>query len=241
MQGPEDILLASNSTLHHSSGIRRSETRDCISPINGLSRTASPIVRLMTPCAGHFRTTRYSEYPTFLEILLHASTSCRRNTEPCLLRLDMDRILLLPTSILTPSSPTIFSVHFLCRILSTYLHLSVLNYPPFNLSTMPCVVFPKVDDQPKSPFFKKFPPEIRKAIYTELFGSRHVHVLFHSSAYLKPDFSYTTERAPPRRKIPGWAHCVCQQGIKAPPHQHREKNHEWCYLSASIIFTCKHA
>ncbi|RSL47572.1 hypothetical protein CEP54_013330 [Fusarium duplospermum] len=103
------------------------------------------------------------------------------------------------------------------------------------------VVFSKVGDQLKSPFFKKFPPEIRKMIYTELFGSRLVHVLFHSSVYLKPEFSYTKEGAPPRRKIPGWAHCVCQQDIEALPHQHSEEDHEWCYLSASIIFTCKYA
>ncbi|KAH7249211.1 hypothetical protein B0J15DRAFT_550666 [Fusarium solani] len=106
---------------------------------------------------------------------------------------------------------------------------------------MPSVVFPTVGDQPKSPFFKKFPPEIRKMIYTELFGSRLVHVFFHSSAYLKPEFSYTREGAPPRRKISGWAHCVCQQGIEGPPHEHSEKHHKWCYLSASIIFTCKYA
>ncbi|KAI8672320.1 hypothetical protein NCS56_00694600 [Fusarium sp. Ph1] len=106
---------------------------------------------------------------------------------------------------------------------------------------MPCVVSPKVGDQPKSPFFKKFPPEIRKMIYTELFGSRHVHVLFHSSVYLKPEFSYTAEGAPPRRKIPGWAHCVCQQSIGALPHQHSEEHREWYYLSASITFTCKYA
>ncbi|KAJ4204659.1 hypothetical protein NW767_004172 [Fusarium falciforme] len=106
---------------------------------------------------------------------------------------------------------------------------------------MPSVVFPMVGDQPKSPFFKKLPPEIRKMIYTELFGSRLVHVFFHSSAYLKPEFSYTREGAPPRRKTPGWAHCVCQQAIKAPLHKHSEEHHEWYYLSASIIFTCKYA
>ncbi|UPL01717.1 hypothetical protein LCI18_012651 [Fusarium solani-melongenae] len=106
---------------------------------------------------------------------------------------------------------------------------------------MSCVVFPKVDDQPNSPFFKKFPTEIRKMIYTELFGSHRVHVLFHSSEHLKPELSYTKEGAPPQRKIPGWAHCVCQQDIGTPPHQHSEEHHEWCYLSASIIFTCKSA
>ncbi|RSM06126.1 hypothetical protein CDV31_009302 [Fusarium ambrosium] len=106
---------------------------------------------------------------------------------------------------------------------------------------MSSVVFSKVGDQPNSPFFEKLPPEIRKMIYTELFGSRLVHILFHSSEFLKPEFSYAKEGAPPRRKIPGWAHCVCQQGIEAPPHQHSEEDHEWYYLSASIIFTCKYA
>ncbi|KAI8718545.1 hypothetical protein NCS52_00633600 [Fusarium sp. LHS14.1] len=104
---------------------------------------------------------------------------------------------------------------------------------------MPSVIFPKVGDQPKSPFFKKFPPEVRKMVYTELFGSRIVNILFHSSAYLKPEFSYIREGAP--RKIPGWTHCVCQEDIKALPHQHSEQQHEWSYLSVSIIFTCKYA
>jgi hypothetical protein len=59
-----------------------------------------------------FQDYRYSEYPPFLELLLHVSTSCRRNTEPCLLRLDMDGLILpLLTSKLTLSSPTIFSVN----------------------------------------------------------------------------------------------------------------------------------
>lgn len=112
MQGPEDIFLASNSTLHHGSGTRRCDhsrlhlackraIQDCITS----SETQDAMRRAFQDC-------RDIEHPLFLEILLQVSTPCRRNTRPCLLRLDMDSLLLpLLTSILTSSSPTIFSVN----------------------------------------------------------------------------------------------------------------------------------
>ncbi|EEU42322.1 uncharacterized protein NECHADRAFT_80154 [Fusarium vanettenii 77-13-4] len=106
---------------------------------------------------------------------------------------------------------------------------------------MPPVVFRKVGDQHKSPFFKKLPPEIRKMIYTELFGSRLVHVLFHSSVHRKPKTLYKRQGAPPRSKMPGWAHCVCRQGVDSPPHLHSERFHKWCYMNTNIIFSCKYA
>ncbi|KAJ3518451.1 hypothetical protein NM208_g14507 [Fusarium decemcellulare] len=100
------------------------------------------------------------------------------------------------------------------------------------------VIFDQGCNQSKSPFISKLPPEIRRLVYTELFGFRLVHVRFRVP---KTSISkYRRQGCPPDHKVPGWVHCVCRQGVEAMPHPHDEANHKWCFLATNILFTCKY-
>ncbi|KAJ4269713.1 hypothetical protein NW762_001381 [Fusarium torreyae] len=90
------------------------------------------------------------------------------------------------------------------------------------------------DHQRQSSLFNTLPAEIRRMIYIELFGSQLVHVYFRQHGE-----DYKREDAPSDAKTPGWVRCICRRGREAVPHYHEEKNHKWCYLSASILRTCQ--
>ncbi|CVL05830.1 uncharacterized protein FMAN_10510 [Fusarium mangiferae] len=96
--------------------------------------------------------------------------------------------------------------------------------------------FEKGNAQENSSFFTKLPPELRRLIFIYLFGESTVHIKFHQS---KDQFK--REGRPKPSKVPGWCHCVCRKGKGALPHQHSEKDHKWCQLSANVMFTCKWA
>ncbi|KAL9565371.1 hypothetical protein ACKAV7_010460 [Fusarium commune] len=86
--------------------------------------------------------------------------------------------------------------------------------------------------QGQPPFFR-LPAEMRNMIYKELFGGRVVHIWFHRCRE-----SYHRKRAPNDAMFQ-WLHCVCHRGREAAPHFHEESDHEWSYLSTSILRACQ--
>ncbi|KAI8718544.1 hypothetical protein NCS52_00633500 [Fusarium sp. LHS14.1] len=78
--------------------------------------------------------------------------------------------------------------------------------------------------QDGSPFFTKFPPEIRRCVYREAFGDRRKNMSMHVS----------------RR----WMHHVCIREIPDnddAAHPHHEDNNKSCRLATQILRTCKQA
>ncbi|KAJ4269709.1 hypothetical protein NW762_001377 [Fusarium torreyae] len=94
--------------------------------------------------------------------------------------------------------------------------------------------FEQGNAQRGSLLFTKLPPEIRREIFIELFGSSRVHIIFRGSSKV-----YSRD-GHPKAPTPGWCHCVCRKS-KSLPHAHNEKTHKWCRLATNILFTCKWA
>ncbi|KAF4954228.1 hypothetical protein FSARC_12198 [Fusarium sarcochroum] len=83
--------------------------------------------------------------------------------------------------------------------------------------------------------FTKLLPEIRRQIFTELFGSSRVHVIFRGSSKVYKRDGH------PKAPIPGWCHCVCRKTQATLPHAHSEETQKWCRLATNVLFTCKWA
>ncbi|KAM6504864.1 hypothetical protein FSOLCH5_014782 [Fusarium solani] len=92
--------------------------------------------------------------------------------------------------------------------------------------------------QDGSPFFTKFPPEIRRFIYREAFGDRRVHIVSKETHYITPqkNMSMTVSRR--------WTHHVCVREIldnDDAAHPHHEDKDRSCRLATQILRTCKQA
>ncbi|KAH7134794.1 hypothetical protein B0J13DRAFT_561266 [Dactylonectria estremocensis] len=92
--------------------------------------------------------------------------------------------------------------------------------------------FDKFHFQGMSPFFTKLNTDIRFIIYTHLFGKFLVHICGAGHALLEP------MTRPPGHVFGLW-HCVCPGGRGEIPHVHSHENHEWCFLSTNLLFSCK--
>ncbi|RSL47573.1 hypothetical protein CEP54_013331 [Fusarium duplospermum] len=96
--------------------------------------------------------------------------------------------------------------------------------------------FSKSRVQDESPFFTKFPPEIRRFIYREAFGDRRVHIVPKETQYINSyeDMSMTISRR--------WTHHVCVRevlGNDDAAHPHFEDKDKSCRLAAQFLRTCK--
>lgn len=100
-------------------------------------------------------------------------------------------------------------------------------FSPTECGTMGSIIFEERNPQGTSPFFNRFPLEIRRMIYMELFGSRNVHVTSGLQG-IKMEWS------------PKLAHWICGRD-SASPHKCIRKDHEWQCLSVHLMFTCKQA
>ncbi|KAK7429684.1 hypothetical protein QQZ08_003710 [Neonectria magnoliae] len=96
----------------------------------------------------------------------------------------------------------------------------------------------KYDTQASSPFFTKLNADVRRMVYTDLFGSRDVQV------YLGYDFSkeLKSDRMPGLR-TPQWAHNICAKDDGQDPRLEEEEGEEGplTFLAATMIGTCKQA
>ncbi|RSL37884.1 hypothetical protein CEP53_015397, partial [Fusarium sp. AF-6] len=98
--------------------------------------------------------------------------------------------------------------------------------------------FSKSSVQDGSPFFTKFPPEIRRCIYREAFGNRRVHIVPKETHYINP-FEYMSMTVSLR-----WTHHVCVREILGnddAAHPHFEDKDKSCRLAVQILRTCKQA
>ncbi|RSL51772.1 hypothetical protein BHE90_013657 [Fusarium euwallaceae] len=90
--------------------------------------------------------------------------------------------------------------------------------------------------QDGSPFFTKFPPEIRRFIYGEAFGNRRVHIVPKETHYINP-LEYMSMTVSLR-----WTHHVCVREIPGnddAAHPHFEDKDKSCRLAVQILRTCK--
>ncbi|KAL2687580.1 hypothetical protein Neosp_005141 [[Neocosmospora] mangrovei] len=89
-----------------------------------------------------------------------------------------------------------------------------------------------------SPFFTKFPAEIRRCIYREAFGDRRVHIVSKETPYFNPQKNMSMHVS--RR----WMHHVCIREIPDnddAAHPHHEDKNKSCRLATQILRTCKQA
>ncbi|KAF4971504.1 hypothetical protein FSARC_1664 [Fusarium sarcochroum] len=100
------------------------------------------------------------------------------------------------------------------------------------------IIFPRgIHQEGNVDFFRQLPRELRYMIYERIFGGRTIHIMY----YNVDDANYMKRENHPRGRIPGFVHCVCRRPPDAEPHQHREDDHKWCYISANFLRTCKQA
>ncbi|KAJ4311476.1 hypothetical protein N0V84_010428 [Fusarium piperis] len=105
--------------------------------------------------------------------------------------------------------------------------------------------FSKSRVQYGSPFFTKFPPEIRRLIYREAFGDRRVHIV--SKETRAPDTTSDDHTPQKDVSIPAshrWTHHVCirdRPDRSAMAHPHDDDNDMSCRLATQILRTCKQA
>ncbi|CAM1509284.1 Fc.00g030230.m01.CDS01 [Cosmosporella sp. VM-42] len=97
------------------------------------------------------------------------------------------------------------------------------------------IKFHKGANRRDSTFFRKLPPEVRREIFVQVFGSSRVHVGFTS-----PEKGFIRKGHPLKSSKRMW-HCVCRKPAGLEPHTHKERNHKWSYLATNVIFTCKWA
>ncbi|UPL00969.1 hypothetical protein LCI18_011903 [Fusarium solani-melongenae] len=89
--------------------------------------------------------------------------------------------------------------------------------------------------QDGSPFFTKFPPEIRRFICSKAFGDRRVHIVSKETHYITQMSTVVSRR---------WTHHVCIRKIlnnNDAAHPHHEDKDKSCRLATQILRTCKQA
>ncbi|KAK3995567.1 hypothetical protein QBC44DRAFT_283601 [Cladorrhinum sp. PSN332] len=93
------------------------------------------------------------------------------------------------------------------------------------------------NDQMDSPLFSKLPPELRTAIYEEVFGGRRVHL----------DFMAHPVRADKVGNRKRWRHGICEQAVSVPfgdlirPPHHCLMPGRRRVLDIAFIFSCRRA
>ncbi|KAH6971836.1 hypothetical protein BKA56DRAFT_735574 [Ilyonectria sp. MPI-CAGE-AT-0026] len=97
------------------------------------------------------------------------------------------------------------------------------------------MIFAGGRDQAQSPFFKMLNEDVRRLIYLELCGGRYLHIKFRRTS------PWFRQQGHPAGRRPGWRHSVCPRNDTEPRHQVASVFHRWCFLSTSLLRTCKRA